>query len=65
MKAEQKIIQLENLILKIIAEKDGDTLQYASKDLRDNKEVVMEAVKQNGYALESASERLQKLWAKN
>ena len=34
-------------------------LEYASEELRNNKEVVLEAVKKNGSALEYASERLQ------
>jgi hypothetical protein len=30
-------------------------LEYASKDLRNDREVVLEAVKNNGYALTYAS----------
>jgi hypothetical protein len=33
-------------------------LQYASEKLKDDKEVVLEAVKKNCYVLKYASERL-------
>jgi hypothetical protein len=38
----------------------GDSLWYASNELRNDREVVMEAVMQSGWALEYASERLRK-----
>ena len=34
---------------------DGSALKYASADLQGDKDIVMEAVKQNGRALEHAS----------
>ena len=38
---------------------NGDALDYASDELKDNKEVVLEAIRQYGDALEYTSERLQ------
>ena len=40
-------------------EKGYRLIQYASKRLQDDKEVMMEAVKRNPYSLEYASTRLQ------
>ena len=37
----------------------GDALEYASDELRDDKEVVLAAVKDTAYAIEYASEKLQ------
>ena len=38
---------------------DGYALEYASEELRGDREVVLAAVKQNGRALEQASFKLQ------
>jgi hypothetical protein len=38
--------------------KDGSNLEYASKELKGNKEVVMAEVQQDGSALEYASDEL-------
>ena len=37
---------------------DGQVLYYASEELRDDKEVVLEAVKNKGIIVKYASERL-------
>ena len=34
------------------------SLEYASNELKNNKEIVLEAVKQNGYSLQYASNEL-------
>lgn len=44
-----------NFVMQRVKE-DGNYLQHASAELRDNREVVMEAVKQNALALSCASQ---------
>ena len=40
------------------AVKRGDVLEYASEEMRNDKEIVMTAVKLNGYQLKNASDLL-------
>eukprot|EP00972_Heterocapsa_arctica_P115822 16449859-Heterocapsa_arctica.AAC.1 len=40
------------------ANNDGDRLEFVSKELKGDREVVMEVVKQNGRALLFSSEEL-------
>ena len=40
-------------------QQNGDALEYVSKELRSDREIVLAAVKQNGDALKHASEELQ------
>lgn len=46
--------------LKAVRLEGGHALQYASEELKSDREVVLEAVEQSGYALEFASKKLQK-----
>ena len=39
-------------------QKKGAVLEYASENLRNDRELVMKTVQQNGFALEYASEEL-------
>ena len=39
---------------------DGSALQYASEDLKHDREIVLTAVTQSGWALEYASEDLKR-----
>ena len=50
---------IENTPEKILR-KNGLALKYASKEIKNDKEMVLLAVKSNGNALEYASEELQK-----
>lgn len=50
---------LENTLEKILS-KNGLALKYISKELKNDKNMVLLAVKSNGNALKYASEELQK-----
>ena len=50
--------RLKANLLKAV-EQNGLALKFASKELRDDKEIVLKAVNQNGLALEFATEKLQ------
>jgi hypothetical protein len=45
-------------VLKAV-QKNGSALEFASKELQDNRNIVSQAVKKSGYAISFASERLQ------
>ncbi len=52
------VIDDKILMLDIIIHRNGDVLKYASNRLRDDKEVVLLAVKSSGWSLQYASDRL-------
>ena len=54
-----KIITDKNKALTAV-KRDNWTLQFASKELRNDREVVLEAFKRNNEALDYASEELRK-----
>jgi hypothetical protein len=50
----------KEFVLKKIKNEGGMTLEFVSLELRNDREVVMKAVKQYGWALQFASEQLRK-----
>ena len=50
-------INQSNFIM-FFGRQDGDALQFASEELKNDKEFVLKAVSQNGDALKHASEEL-------
>ena len=44
--------------VKAIVTKDGEALQYASEEMKDNAAIVQAAVEKNGVALEYASNEM-------
>lgn len=42
-----------------VVQDDGLILKYAIDDIKNDKEIVLQAVKQNGLALEHASREMQ------
>ena len=54
---EKFIIEDKRLMLDVIKRRNGDVLKYASMELRDDKDVVLSAVKKNGWSLSYASDR--------
>ncbi len=53
-----KVITGKSELLNLIEEEGGESLEYASADLRADREVVLEAVKSYGCTLEYASKGL-------
>ena len=53
-----KHLLCDRLIVSTALQLQGDALQHAAKELRDDYDVVLAAVKQNGRALRFASHRL-------